>query len=346
MSDGLVLESLRHAYGRVEAVREVSLAVGKGELVALLGPSGCGKSTVLRLAAGLEPLQAGRIDIDGETVATPDGGLPPEQRSVGLMFQDFALFPHLSVLDNVAFGLTGLTRRERQATAMALLERLGAAELARSYPHRLSGGEQQRVALARALAPKPKVMLLDEPFSDLDVILRDQVREISAAVLHESGTPTLMVTHDPEEAMLMADRVALMRAGRIVQEGPPDQLYREPVDAFCAAFLGDVNRFEVSVQGGAVATPLGRFAAVGLGEGELAAVLVRPEALTLDGGGGIAARVEAVHSLGRSARVELAIGDGVGVRARVPWQALPETGADVHIAVDAAMVFVFPAADR
>ena len=144
----------------------------------------------------------------------------------------------------------------------------------------------------------------------------------------------------------MADRVALMRAGRIVQEGPPDQLYREPVDAFCAAFLGDVNRFEVSVQGGAVATPLGRFAAVGLGEGELAAVLVRPEALTLDGGGGIAARVEAVHSLGRSARVELAIGDGVGVRARVPWQALPETGADVHIAVDAAMVFVFPAADR
>ncbi len=346
MSDGLVLDSLRHAYGRIEAVRDVSLSVGKGELVALLGPSGCGKSTVLRLAAGLEPLQAGRIDIDGQTVATPEGGLPPEQRSVGLMFQDFALFPHLSVLDNVAFGLSDLPRGERRDVATALLERLGVAELASSYPHRLSGGEQQRVALARALAPKPKVMLLDEPFSDLDVVLRDQVRETSAAVLHESGTPTLMVTHDPEEAMLMADRVVLMRDGRIVQEGPPDHLYRQPVDAFCAAFLGDVNRFEVLVQGGAVETPLGRFPESGLGEGEMAAVLIRPEALTLDGGDGIAARVQAVHSLGRSARVELAIGDGAGVRARVPWQALPETGAEVHIAVDAAMVFVFPAADR
>ena len=342
----LILDSLRHAYGRIEAVRDVSLSVGAGELVALLGPSGCGKSTVLRLAAGLEPLQAGRIDIDGQTVATPEGGLPPEQRSVGLMFQDFALFPHLSVLDNVAFGLAAQPRGERKATAMALLERLGVAELARSYPHRLSGGEQQRVALARALAPKPKVMLLDEPFSDLDVVLRDQVRETSTAVLHESGTPTLMVTHDPEEAMLMADRVALMRDGRIVQEGPPDQLYRRPVNAFCAAFLGDVNRFELVVQGGGVDTPLGRFAAGELDEGERAEVLVRPEALTLDGGDGIPARVEAVHSLGRSARVELALGHGVGVRARVPWQALPETGAEVHIAVDAAMVFVFPAADR
>ena len=342
----LVLDSLRHAYGRIEAVRDVSLSVGPGELVALLGPSGCGKSTVLRLAAGLEPLQAGRVDIDGQTVATPAGGLPPEQRSVGLMFQDFALFPHLSVIGNVAFGLTDRPRRERHVAAMALLERLGVADLAASYPHRLSGGEQQRVALARALAPKPKVMLLDEPFSDLDVVLRDQVRETSAAVLHESGTPTLMVTHDPEEAMLVADRVALMRDGRIVQEGPPDQLYREPVDAFCAASLGDVNRFEQAVQGGAVDTPLGRFAVSELADGEMAAVLVRPEALTLDGGNGIPARVQAVHSLGRSARVELAIGDGVGVRARVPWQALPETGAEVHIAVDAAMVFVFRAADR
>ena len=345
MSGGLVLESLRHAYGRIKAVRDVSLAVGKGELVALLGPSGCGKSTVLRLAAGLEPLQAGRIDIDEQTVATPQGGLPPEQRSVGLMFQDFALFPHLSVLDNVAFGLTELPRQERLATARALLERLGVAELAPSYPHRLSGGEQQRVALARALAPKPKVMLLDEPFSGLDVVLRDRVRETSAAVLHESGTPTLMVTHDPEEAMLLADRVALMRDGLIVQEGPPDVLYREPVDAFCAAFLGDVNRYEVMVQGGHVDTALGRFTATGMQDGEMAAVLIRPEALTFDGADGIVARVHAVHSLGRSARVELAIGDGGAARARVPWHELPSVGADVFIMVNSAMVFVFPAAD-
>ncbi len=201
------------------------------------------------------------------------------------------------------------------------------------------------MALARALAPKPKVMLLDEPFSGLDVVLRDRVRETSAAVLHESGTPTLMVTHDPEEAMLLADRVALMRDGLIVQEGPPDVLYREPVDAFCAAFLGDVNRYEVMVQGDHVDTALGRFTATGMQDGEMAAVLIRPEALTFDGADGIVARVHAVHSLGRSARVELAIGDGGAARARVPWHELPSVGADVFIMVNSAMVFVFPAAD-
>ena len=346
MTGGLELHDIAHAYGRVEAVRGVSLAVGEGELVALLGPSGCGKSTVLRLAAGLEPLQTGRVVIDGQTVATAAGGLPPEERSVGLMFQDFALFPHLDVLHNVAFGLAGMAPRERRAAAATMLDRLDLAELANAYPHTLSGGEQQRVALARALAPRPKVMLLDEPFSGLDVVLRDQVREATVAALRESRTPTLMITHDPEEAMLMADRIALMRAGRLVQEGPPDTLYRQPTDSFCAGFLGEVNRLESVVRDGAVDTPLGRFAADGLADGAAAAVLVRPEALTLESTQGMPARVLAVRSLGRSARVELALDEGCRVRARLSWRALPKAGAQTRVVADPAMVFVFPAADR
>jgi iron(III) transport system ATP-binding protein len=346
MTAGLGLFHINHAYGPVQAVRGLSLEVHAGELVALLGPSGCGKSTVLRLAAGLETVQAGRVVIDGVTVAEPGFDLPPEQRSVGLMFQDFALFPHLSALDNVAFGLSHLARDERRRTALAALERVGLASLAGAFPHRLSGGEQQRVALARALAPRPKVMLLDEPFSELDVVLRDHVREATEEVLRQAGTPTLVVSHDPEEAMLMADRIALMKDGRILQEGTPDSLYRHPESAFCASFLGETNRIEAPVSGGAVDTPVGRFSAPGLAEGEIAAVLVRPEALSLDTGNGVAARVGEVRSLGRSGLVTVRLEGGEALTARVSWSALPRPGEPVSVSADGAMVFVFPAADR
>ena len=173
-----------------------------------------------------------------------------------------------------------------------------------------------------------------------------QVREATVAALRETRTPTLMITHDPEEAMLMADRIALMRAGRVVQEGAPDTLYRQPADAFCAGFLGEVNRLESVVRDGAVHTPLGRFTAAGLADGVAAAVLIRPEALTLESAQGVPARVLAVRSLGRSARVELALDQGLRVRARLSWRALPEAGAETRVVADPAMVFVFPAADR
>ncbi|MFP6758162.1 MAG: ABC transporter ATP-binding protein [Alphaproteobacteria bacterium] len=346
MTAGLEIDGVNHAYGTVEAVRDVSLRVAAGELVALLGPSGCGKSTVLRLTAGLEHLQQGAVRIAGETVAEPGREVPPEARSVGLMFQDFALFPHLTVARNVGFGVSGHSTE----VVAAALERVGLADRADDYPHALSGGEQQRVALARALAPRPKVMLLDEPFSGLDVVLRDRIRETTAAILRESGTPTLMVTHDPEEAMLMADRIALMRDGRIVQEGPPDSLYRNPKSAFCATFIGDANSFDGQVSSGAVATPLGDFAAPDHADGTPARVLIRPEGIRLDATDGATDGVEAavvlVRSSGRAGLVTLELDDAQTVVARLFWTDLPRPGDKVRISADHAMAFVFCGADR
>ena len=241
----LTLEHVTHAYRDVVAVEDLGLSVEPEELVCLLGPSGCGKTTALRITAGLEPLQRGRILMDGETVAGDGIDVPPEDRNVGLVFQDYALFPHLSVSGNVAFGLTRSRAAERRARTREALQQVGMADYSDAYPHRLSGGEQQRVALARALAPDPKIMLLDEPFSGLDLQLRKQVRDETLHVLKKSGAATLMVTHDPEEAMFMADRVALMRAGRLIQVGRPSELYFAPQDAFVAGFFGDVNRLDV-----------------------------------------------------------------------------------------------------
>ena len=248
----LKLEHVSHDFGEVRAVDDVTLCVGRGELVCLLGPSGCGKTTALRIAAGLERLQQGRVLIDGVPVGDQKHDVPPEDRSVGLVFQDYALFPHLDVKGNVAFGLRGWSRRDRDARAYEVLEQVGMGQLADAHPHMLSGGQQQRVALARALAPNPKVMLLDEPFSGLDVTLRHTIRDETLNVLKTAGAATLMVTHDPEEAMFMADRVALMRDGRVVQSGPPAELYANPVDKFVASFFGDINRLAGQVKGGQV----------------------------------------------------------------------------------------------
>jgi iron(III) transport system ATP-binding protein len=346
MTTGLRIDGVSHAYGPIRAVRDLSLSVQAGEIVALLGPSGCGKSTVLRIAAGLENLQHGRVSIAGQTVAEPGRDLPPEARSVGLMFQDFALFPHLDVRRNVGFGLRGMPGRERDAVVKLALERVGLAHRANEYPHALSGGEQQRVALARALAPDPKVMLLDEPFSDLDVVLRDQIRETTATILRDKGTPTLMVTHDPEEAMMMADRIALMRDGEILQEGEPNTLYRTPNSAFCATFIGQANELEGAVSGGVATTPLGSVPANGLADGTPVKVLVRPEGLRLDGENGLAATVREVRSLGRSGLVTIQLAGGLALTARVFWSGLPKVGDQVRVSADAAMTFVFPAADR
>ncbi len=348
MTAGLVIEGLSHRFGAISAVDDVSLDVGRGEIVALVGPSGSGKSTVLRLAAGLEAVQEGRIVVGGAEVAGRGGSLPPEARAVGMVFQDFALFPHLTVAANVAFGLKRVAPARRRQMVMQGLERVGLADRSKAWPHTLSGGEQQRVALARALAPSPAVMLLDEPFSGLDTLLRGALRESTAQILRESGTPTLIVTHDPEEAMLMADRMALMRDGRMCQCGAPDALYRAPADAFCATFLGPAQRFDGVVEGGQVMTPLGPVPARGQVEGSRVQVLIRPEGVRLDAkaDSGVAASVRAVRSLGPSGLVTLALADGTEVRARVPWSGLPEAGAAVRAAAAAAMVFVFPASAR
>ena len=346
----LHLEDISHNFGTLRAVAGLSLSVGPGEVVCLLGPSGCGKSTVLRLAAGLERLQSGRVTVSGRVVAGDGADVPPEARGVGLVFQDYALFPHLSVLDNVAFGLRG-PAAARRARALEVLKRVGVDDQAARFPHVLSGGQQQRVALARALAPEPGVMLLDEPFSGLDARLRDQVRDSTLHVLKESGAASLLVTHDPDEAMFMADRIAVMREGALVQLGTPVELYCRPADAFVARFFGEINSIGARVEQGAAMTPFGPVPTK-LPEGGAAEVLIRPEALRLtaqaNGADPRAARVLAARMLGRSTLVHLAV-DGFGgaklhLHARVPGRFLPPEGSAWTIELDLDQSFVFPAA--
>ena len=343
---GLELERVRHAYGRTTVLHDVSLDVGAGELVCLLGPSGCGKSTLLRLAAGLEPLQAGRIAIAGAVVAEPGRTVPPERRGVGLVFQDFALFPHLCVADNVGFGLRGLPAERRRSRALDLLATIGMAAAADQYPHTLSGGQQQRVALARALAPEPHLVLLDEPFSGLDSSMRERLREDFLALLRQAGVTALMVTHDAEEAMYMAEHIAVMEAGRISAVATPHDLYFRPANRFVAGVFGELNTLAGTVRDGAVDTVLGRFPAAGLADGTAAQVLVRPEAIR-PADLGAAARVVSVRMLGRAAAVQLAVGeaaDAVTLRARVSSLAVPRPGDRLRLAVEPRLVHVFPAA--
>ncbi len=232
----LELTGVARRYGDVRAVDGVDLTVPDGRTVALLGPSGCGKSTLLRLVAGLEPPDAGRIALDGRDLA----GVPPQDRNVGMVFQDYALFPHLSVADNVAFGLVERrwSTERRRARVAELVERMGLTGTEGRRPHELSGGQQQRVALARALAPRPSLLLLDEPLSNLDRTLRDDLTRDLARLLSGLEVRAIHVTHDQDEAFRLADRVALMREGRIVQEGTPDRVVEEPRDAWAVRFLG------------------------------------------------------------------------------------------------------------
>ena len=349
---GLVFENVSHAYDGVPALESIDLTAAEDEILCLLGPSGCGKTTMLRLAAGLEELQGGRILIDGEVVAGPGSHTPPELRGVSMLFQDYALFPHMTVLDNVAFGLAAANGR-RQA-ALDALAQVGLTAMADRYPHCLSGGEQQRVALARALAPKPRVLLLDEPFSGLDARLRDQVRDETLHLLKGAGTLTVMVTHDPEEAMFLADRIAVMQDGRIVQTGRPADLYCRPATAFVATFFSECNRLRSVVEDGAVPTPFGPLAAGGMAEGAAVDVLIRPEALCFGDppAGTVAAtdgRVITARLLGRSSLVHLCLGDyrdsHLHFHSRVPGQVLPAEDARMPLWLDSSQVFVFPAGD-
>ena len=341
----LTFDDLSRRYGATLALDHVSLDIAPGEILCLLGPSGCGKSTLLRIAAGVERPSAGRVLLDEQEVGGPERFVPPEKRGVGLMFQDFALFPHLSILDNAAFGLRSLTRREAKAEAHAALDRVGLAHYANEYPHILSGGEQQRVALARAIAPRPSVLLMDEPFSGLDPRLREKMREETLAILHETRATSIVVTHDAEEAMRMGDRVALMRAGRIVQTGDALDLYRAPKDILAARTFSDLNELPARVEQGSAATPLGRFLANGLPDGADAIVCVRQRGVRLLGAGqGVPARVLDARFLGDIALVELAVqGLDAPILARVREADVPPQGAEIGVSIDAGAVLVFEA---
>ena len=253
----LVLDDVTKTYGAVVAARSLTLDVAPGELLTLIGPSGCGKSTTLRLIAGLERPDEGRISIAGEVAADRRTWQPPERRRVGLVFQDHALFPHLSVGDNVAFGLDRLSRAERKSRVGEVLDMVRLTALAGRYPHELSGGEQQRVALARALAPRPAVILLDEPFSSLDENLRAQVRADTVAVLRETGTTGIFVTHDQTEALAVGDRVIVMRDGRIEQADTPQAVFESPTTRFVASFMGEADFLPAHVRDALLTSEIG-----------------------------------------------------------------------------------------
>ncbi len=272
------LDGVTKRFGTVAAVDGASLCVDRGEVVALLGPSGCGKTTLLRLIAGFEQPDGGTVELDRTAVAGAGAWVPPERRRVGMVFQDYALFPHLTVAENVGFGLQRSERARRVPMLLALVDLCGLGE---RYPHELSGGQQQRVALARALAPAPEVVLLDEPWSNVDPHLRETLRAELASVLRPLGVTVVLVTHDREEAFSLADRIALVRDGRVVQEGTPEALYFQPVSRWVASFVGAGNVLAGRVDGGLVHTSIGTFPANGASGASAVEVLVRPELLEL-----------------------------------------------------------------
>jgi iron(III) transport system ATP-binding protein len=277
----IAFENVSFSVGSLDILKNVSFTLKPGEIVSLLGPSGCGKTTLLRLAAGVSMPTVGRILIDGFEVASSSKFVAPEKRNVGLMFQDFALFPHMSVIDNVAYGLYALDRKQALETASRALDRVGLSQYRDAFPSHLSGGEQQRVALARAIVPRPQVMLLDEPFSGLDQRLRETVRAETLALLRETRATSIFVTHDPAEALEISDRILYMRAGELLQAGTPKQLYDQPVDAQAARFFSDMNELEAVVQNGEIRTVLGVFPAKNWPDGTQVTLMIRPHALQL-----------------------------------------------------------------
>ncbi len=351
----LQVEGLMRSFGGRQVLDDVGFSIPAGQVTCLLGPSGCGKSTTLRIIAGVDMQDRGRILVDGALVCDTVFRVPPERRAIGLMFQDFALFPHLSVAENVAFGLAG-SKAEKRARVSELLDRVHLARHIDSMPHALSGGEQQRVALARALAPRPRILLMDEPFSGLDERLRDDIRDETLALLKEEGTAVLLVTHEPHEAMRMADEILLMRDGRIVQRGAPYNLYNAPVDRKAAAFFSDINVLTGRVQGALTPTPFGDFLTPGLADGTAVDIVIRPQHLKIDfdraGRGpnptaqdGTPARgvVERARFMGRESLVEFRMEfDGSLLRATVPNVFLPKPGTPMWLMIRRDRCFVFP----
>lgn len=340
----VVCEGLRKSFGHVTAVDGLTLEVRSGEILALLGPSGCGKTTFLRLVAGFERPDAGVIALADTEVAGPRRHVPPERRHIGVVFQDYALFPHMTVARNVAYGLSG-PRDESNRRVDEMLDLVGLVELADRYPHELSGGQQQRVALARALVPGPAVVLLDEPFSNLDAALRVHLRAETREILRAANATAVFVTHDQEEALSLADRVAVMAQGRIRQVDVPDYLYSHPADLFVATFVGDADVLSGTSDGAWITCAAGVVAprsTVGTGGVD---VVLRPEnvRLRLDGAG--QGHVERSTYFGHDQLVEVTLGDGSRLRSRMGPSRLFHPGDRVSVTVVGA-VTAFPAGSK
>lgn len=329
-------------FGTVQALSGLTLSVQSGEILVLLGPSGCGKTTALRIVAGLEHPDEGWVELAGQVVAGPRW-VPPEARGVGMVFQEPSLFPHLTVLQNVVFGLRGMSRAEQLRRAHEVLDRVGAAELAGRFPHELSGGEQQRVALARALAPRPSVVLLDEPLSSLDPELRRRMREELRRLLKLEGSTAIVVTHDQEEAFALADRIGVLSRGRLWQVGPPEEIYHAPACRFVADFVGEADFLPGRVRDHVARTELGDFPCNGLPEGALVEVMLRPADLAVEPDVDGPAVVVGRRFRGPETLYEVRLASGRVVRCRVAGEAALRPGARVRVRATTARVVVFPA---
>jgi putative spermidine/putrescine transport system ATP-binding protein len=346
MSEGVSLQGISKHYGAVRALDDVSLDVAPGEMVALLGPSGCGKTTLLRSVAGLEKPDGGRIVIAGKDVTLE----PARKRPIGMVFQSYVLFPNMTIRENVGFPLKmrGVSAEKTRARADELLTLVGLGAQADRYPHQVSGGQQQRGALARALAPEPQVLLLDEPLSALDALVRVRLRDEIRRIQQMVKITALYVTHDQEEAMAIADRVAVMNAGNIEQLARPAALYDDPVTRFTAGFVGNRNALELPVENGMVRLGKALAAPAPAGSGDRAIAFFRPEDVHVASGEGEPATIESVSFQGLLTRLHLTVPTG-GEPARL-WADLPSrqangftVGSTVPVRIDEAHVRIFPA---
>jgi iron(III) transport system ATP-binding protein len=342
----LRLDHLTFRYGTTTVVDDVSLALAAGEIGCLLGPSGCGKTTLLRLIAGFEAPAAGSVVMDGAQVSSPAGVVPPEARRMGMVFQDFALFPHLTVADNIAFGLRGTRAAERRARVEALLALTGLGGLGARFPHELSGGQQQRVALARALAPRPRLVLLDEPFSSLDVTLRERLAAEVRGILLEEKLSAILVTHDQHEAFAFADRIGVVRAGRLEQWANAYDLYHRPNTRFVAEFIGEGAFLPAVVGPDGIATALGPMQGELTGPGKHAhevELLLRPDDVVHDDAAACKAEVIARAFRGAEFLYTLELPDGHRVQALVPSHHDHPPGSRIGIRLDTEHLVAFPA---
>jgi iron(III) transport system ATP-binding protein len=336
----LEVERLRHSYGAHHVVDELSFSLARGAICCLLGPSGCGKTTVLRCIAGFENVRGGEIRLAGRTVSGPGVMVPPEKRRVGMVFQDYALFPHLTVAANIAFGL----RSSREERVRELAELVGLASALEKYPHEISGGQQQRVALARALAPRPELLLLDEPFSNLDVDLRERLSLEVRDIIKASGATAVLVTHDQQEAFAMADEIGILHEGRIQQWDTPYNLYHRPANRFVADFVGQGVFLPARKVNGHLEIELGRLRADSAGSEDLE-VLLRPDDVVHDDAA--PTQAEVVHKAFRGAEIlyTLRLASGRKVLALVPSHHNHALGEKIGIRLDVDHVVAFrPAA--